>query len=103
MFRDDETGMERHLLSPVIAGSDVELVCHILPPGVSTGTLPPYPAATEKFVVVAEGNVVVIVQGAEFALGIEDALYFEADVEHAFENRSGTRCSYYLFISRCDK
>ena len=103
VFRDDETGMERHLLSPVIAGSDVELVCHHLPAKVSTGVLPPYPAATEKLVVVTEGAVVASVQGAEFALSEGDTLYFEADVEHGFENRGETPSVYYLFISRCDR
>ena len=103
VFRDDETGMERHLLSPVMAGSDVELVCHHLPAKTSTGTLPPYPPATEKFVVLTQGEVVVKVQEAEFPLQEGDTLYFEADVEHSFQNRSGEACLYYLFISRCDK
>ncbi len=103
IFRDEETGFERHLLSPPIAGSAVELLLHLLPAGTSTGKLPPYPSGMEKHVVVAEGELVVAMADSEVHLMQGDALFFEAEVEHSFENRSGTPCSYYLVILRRDR
>ena len=100
IFRDRETGFERHLLSPAIAGSAVEVLYHRLPAGVSTGMLPPYPSGTEKYVVVAEEQLTVAIQDDDRTLRSGDALFFEADVEHSFDNRSGALCGYYLVIAR---
>lgn len=100
VFRDPETGFERHLLSPTIAGSAVEVLYHSLPAHTSTGRLPPYPPGTEKHVVVAAGELVVAVQDAEAVLREGDALLFEAEVEHSFDNRTDAGCGYYLVISR---
>lgn len=103
VFKDGKTGFERHLLSPPIAGSGVELLFHYLPAGTSTGLLPPYPAGTEKHVVVTDGELVVAIKGADAHLGTGDALFFEAEVEHSFDNRTSFPCSYYLVISRREK
>lgn len=102
VFRDAETGFERHLLSPPIAGSAVELLLHILPAGASTGILTAYPKGTEKHLVVIEGELVVVIGGVDTHLRNGDALFFEAEVEHAFENRSDAPCRYLLVISRRD-
>jgi len=61
VFKDGETGFERHLLSPPIAGGGVELLFHYLPAGTSTGMLPPYPVGTEKHVVVTDGELARII------------------------------------------
>lgn len=100
VFRDGETGFERHLLSPAIAGGNVEVIYHLLPARTSTGTLPPYPAGTEKHVVLLQGGLVVAMRDRDCVLEEGDALYFEADVEHAFENRTDAACEYYLILSR---
>lgn len=100
VFRDAETGFERHLLSPPIAGSAVELLYHYLPPGVSTGILPPYPAGTEKHVVVTQGHLVVAIDGSDAKLSKGDALFFEAESEHSFDNRTEKPCGYYMVMSK---
>ncbi len=100
VFRDEETGFERHLLSPAIVGSNVEVLYHFLPARTSTGKLPPYPAGTEKHVVLLHGGLVVAMRDSESVLEEGDALYFEADVEHAFENRTDAACEYHLILSR---
>lgn len=100
VFRDEETGFERHLLSPPIAGSAVELLYHHLPPGVSTGTLPPYPVGTEKHVVVIEGELVVVIESSDTRMRKGDSLFFEAETEHSFDNRTSKVCGYYLVVSR---
>lgn len=99
VFRDAETGFERYLLSPIMAGMPVEVVLHHLPPRMSTDKLPPYPSGTGKHVLAARGRVVVGTKDVETVLEAGDSLYFEADIEHWFENRTGRTCEYYLVIS----
>ena len=98
VFRDSDTGFERHLLSPIMAGLAVEVVLHLLPPHTSTGKLP-YPSGAGKHVVAARGSVVVGFDNNEATLEEGDTLYFEADFEHWFENRTDKPSEYYLVIS----
>jgi transcriptional regulator with XRE-family HTH domain len=99
VFRDPETGFERHLLSPLMAGMSVEVVLHHLPAKTSTGKLPPHPSGATKHVLTSRGRIVVGVENVETVLEEGDSLYFEADAEHWFENRSGRAAEYYLVIS----
>ena len=99
VFRDPETGFERHLLSPLMAGMPVEVVLHRLPAKTSTGKLPAYPTGVTKHVLAARGRVVVGVENIETLLEEGDSLYFEANAEHWFENRTGRPAEYYLVIS----
>jgi transcriptional regulator with XRE-family HTH domain len=99
VFRDGETGFERYMLSPVMAGLPVEVVFHHLPPKASTGKLPPYPAGVTKHVLATKGRVIVVTENVETVLEEGDTLYFEADVEHWFENRTAKPAEYYLVIS----
>lgn len=99
VFRDPETGFQRYLLSPMMAGMSVEVVLHHLPPKTTTGKLPAYPSATSKHIVAAKGSVVVGTSENETVLNEGDSLYFEADVEHWFENRTSKLAEYYLIIS----
>jgi len=99
VFRDPETGFERHLLSPIMPGMAVEVVFHHLPANTSTGRSPPPPSGTGKHVVVSRGRVVVATVENETVLDEGDCLYFEADVEHWFENRTSRPADYYLVIS----
>lgn len=100
VFRDGDTGFERHLLSPSMGGATLELLQHYLPAGVSTGKLPPMAAGMDKHVVVLQGTLTVALPVEDMMLDEGDSLYFEANVAHAFENRSGQPCSYYLVISQ---
>lgn len=100
VFRDGETGFERHLLSPSMAGAVVEILQHYLPAGVTTGMLPAMPSGVDKHVIALEGRVTVVLPSGRLELADGDTLFFEADVEHAFENASREPCTYYLVISR---
>ncbi len=100
VFRDPETGFERHIVSPAPGGTRVELLFHHLPAGASTGFLPAYPLGTEKHVAVTEGELVVVIDGAEHRLGTGDALFFQANVDHRFDNRTAAPCGYFLVVSR---
>lgn len=100
VFRDRKTGFERHVLTPPIAGNSTELLYHFLPAGKSTGRLPPYPSGTEKHIVVVNGTLVVAMKGGDISLEGGDSVFFEADVEHAFVNRTALPCEYYLVVAR---
>lgn len=98
IFKDGETGFERQLLFPSFEGSRMEFVRHVLPFGVSSGNMPAHQRGAEKYIVVDRGTLRVIVQAAEYLLHEGDALYFECDVTHRFENAGDETCSYYLVI-----
>lgn len=100
VFRDPETGFERHIVSPATGGGRVELIYHYLPPGVSTGLLPAYPSGVEKQIVVTIGNLVVEFRTRKEYLGPGDSLFFQADIEHGFVNQTAEPCGYFMVISR---
>jgi transcriptional regulator with XRE-family HTH domain len=102
VFRDSKTGFERHLLTPTMVGSRVELLQHLLPAGVSTGMMPAYRNGTEKHIAVTEGDLIVSLPGQDVYLAEGDALFFEAKVEHGFTNRTKKPCTYYVVISHRD-
>lgn len=99
IFRDPETGFERQLLSPTFESRHVEFVRHVIPKGASSGELPPYKRGTEKYLVVEQGKLRVVIEGEECLLNEGDALFFEADAPHRFDNAGKGVCSYYLVVS----
>lgn len=102
IFRDPKTGFERHIVSPATGGGRVELVYHYLPPGVSTGWLPAYPPGTEKQIVVTLGSLSIELKSKIEKDHLEpgDSFFFQADVEHAFVNKTAEPCGYFMVISR---
>jgi transcriptional regulator with XRE-family HTH domain len=100
IFRDPETGFERHLVSPSKGSGRVEVVYHYLPAGASTGMLPPFPAGTEKQIVVTLGHLILVFKDSKVHLGPGDSLFFVADVEHGLINQTDEPCGYYVVISR---
>ena len=99
VFRDQDTGFERQLLFPTFEGNSIEFVRHVLPPGVTSGDMPAHKRGAEKYIVVERGRLKVVLPRAAYVLTEGDALYFECDVAHRFENTGEGTCSYYLVIS----
>jgi quercetin dioxygenase-like cupin family protein len=97
-MRDPETGFERHLLSPSFGGRGVEFIRNVIPEGSTSGEFPPHRRGVEEYVAVEKGSLRVVIGGGEHSLGEGDALYFEADVPHRFDNTGDGECSYYLVI-----
>jgi transcriptional regulator with XRE-family HTH domain len=97
-MRDPETGFERQLLSPTFGGRGVEFVRNIVPHGSTSGEFPPHRWGVEEYVVVEKGHLRAFVGGEEHLLEAGDALYFEADVLHRFDNAGDGECSYYLVV-----
>ncbi|MEV4130423.1 XRE family transcriptional regulator [Nocardia sp. NPDC049707] len=100
IFRDPETGFERHMVSAAPGVGGGEMVVHYLPAQVSTGLLPAHPLGTEKQLVVLEGALTVLIGGITETLNAGDSLFFQADADHGFANRTNAPCEYIMVISR---
>lgn len=99
VFRDEETGFERQLLFPSFEDNGIDFVRHVLPEGVTSGDMPAHQRGAEKYVVVEQGRLRVVLPGGAHLVDAGDALYFECDVAHRFENAGKGVCSYYLVIA----
>ncbi len=102
VMRDPETGFERQLLSPSPGGRGVEFVRNVIPEGATSGDLPPQRRGVEEYVVVERGRLKAVLGGEEYLLEEGDALYFEADVVHRFDNVGRGEASYYLVVNARD-
>jgi len=98
VMRDPETGFERQLLSPGVAGRGIEFTRNVVPIGSTSGELPPQRRGVSEYVVVERGRLRALLGSDEYFLERGDALYFEADVTHRFDNAGEGECSYYLVI-----
>lgn len=99
VLRDPETGFERQSLSPTFAGRGVEFLRNVIPEGSTSGEFPAHRRGVREHLVVERGELKATLGGEEYRLGEGDALYFEADVPHRFDNAGRGECSYYLVIS----
>jgi len=99
VMRDPETGFERQLLSPNFVGSGVEFIRNEIPDGSTSGEFPPHRRGVEEHIVVERGSLRATLGREEYLLEEGDAIYFEADVKHRFDNAGQGVCSYYLVIS----
>lgn len=99
VMRDPETGFERQLLSPAFGNRGVEFIRNVIPEGSTSGEFPPHRRSTEEYIVVEKGRLLAVLGGEEHPLEEGDAIYFEADVPHRFDNAGEGECSYYLVIS----
>ncbi|WP_255359491.1 XRE family transcriptional regulator [Nocardia sp. NRRL WC-3656] len=100
VFRAPETGFERHMVSAAPGAGTGEMIVHYLPAQVSTGLLPAYPPGTEKQLVVLDGALTVLIGGISETLNTGDSLFFQADADHGFANRTNAPCEYIMVISR---
>ena len=98
VMRDPETGFERQLLSPTFVGRGIEFVRNVVPESSTSGDFPPHKKGVREYVVVERGRLRAFLGGEEYMLEEGDAVYFEANVEHRFENAGEGDCSYYLVI-----
>ncbi len=102
VMRDPETGFERQLLSPTFGNRDVEFIRNVIPEGSTSGEFPAHKKGVKEHLVVERGRLAAVLGGEKYVLEEGDALYFEADVDHCFDNLGDGECSYYLVISAPD-
>jgi transcriptional regulator with XRE-family HTH domain len=98
VVRDPDTGFERQLLSPSFGGRGIEFIRNVVPEGSTSGEFPPHRRGVEEYVVVESGRLMAVLGVEDYLLEEGDALYFEADVPHRFDNAGEGECSYYLVI-----
>jgi len=99
VMRDPETGFERQLLSPNAVGLGVEFIRNKIPEGSTSGEFPPHRKGVEEQIVVERGTLKATLAGEQYLLRAGDAIFFEADVPHRFDNAGNGECTYYLVIS----
>jgi transcriptional regulator with XRE-family HTH domain len=99
VMRHPETGFERQLLSPNSVGLGIEFIRNTIPEGSTSGEFPPHRKGVEEQIVVERGTLKATLAGEEYLLREGDAMYFESDVPHRFDNAGKQECSYYLVIS----
>lgn len=100
VMRDPETDFERQLLSPEVGRQGIEFSRNVIPESSTSGEFPAHREGVEGYVVVEQGRLKTILGGEEYFLQKRDAMYFEADVAHRFENAGEGECSYYLVVAR---
>jgi transcriptional regulator with XRE-family HTH domain len=98
VMRDPETGFERQLLSPGFGGRGIEFIRNVVPEGSNSGEFPPHRRGVTEYVVVERGRLRAILGGEDYLMEEGDALFFEADIPHRFDNVGQGECSYYLVI-----
>ncbi len=98
VLRDPETGFERQLLSPTFGGRGIEFIRNVVPEGSTSGEFPPHRRGVTEYVVVERGRLKAVLGGESYLLEEGDALFFEADIPHRFDNAGEGECSYYLVI-----
>lgn len=98
-FDDPETGVTRHIF-PALAGGALEFLHLTLPPGSSTGDLPPHRTGSETYIVVDRGQLQAHVGDEHFVLQEEDVLYFGGDVAHRFTNTGTSECHCFVISTR---
>lgn len=102
VMRDPETGFERQLLSPSFGNRGVEFIRNVVPEGSTSGDFPPHKRGAKEYLVVERGTLKATLGGEEHVLEEGDAVYFEADVVHRFDNAGEGECGYYLVIDSGD-
>ena len=89
-------------LSPPLPGQRADVSRHLLEPGAATGgpSDPPLhePGARETAVVLA-GEPTLVIDGADRALGAGDAVTFDADLPHHFENRGSETAEFLAVVA----
>jgi len=98
VFRDDHTGIERHLLSPTHLDTGMEVVEHILPGGQSFDGVLHAGIRTSKCVVVTEGQLSLELGNVLYTLDATDSVTFEVTGEYRFRNKLAQVCRYYIFM-----
>lgn len=84
---EPQSGVERHLLSPYLVRHGLEVNWLVVPPGQSSGVLPPQSPGTIEHITVVRGALRCRLGSNEIVLEEGDSLTFPGDVEQIFSNQ----------------
>lgn len=99
VIRDSRSGYIRRSLSPLFPSRGIDFVEGRLRKGASTGSFVPHAHGVEEMLVVSQGRIRVILDDASYELEEGDSIYFEADVEHQFDNIGTDEAIFFLVIN----
>jgi transcriptional regulator with XRE-family HTH domain len=95
-------GHRYEVLTPPLPGQRAEISLHVLRPGAATGGLddpPMHEPGSRETAVVAEGRLRLVCGGAEHDLEEGDAVTFDSDLPHHFENPGDEMARFYAVVA----
>lgn len=98
ILKDDETGLLRRCLSPVLPGRGIDWVLNTLPPNAEAGNFVAHRRGVEEYIYVLRGRLRASIGDQRVVLNQGDSLYFQAHEDHSFLNIGKTACEYFLVI-----
>ncbi|MEA2368538.1 MAG: hypothetical protein QOH38_1256, partial [Thermoleophilaceae bacterium] len=90
------------VLTPPLPGQRAEVSCHELAPGAATGgpeDPPMHEAGSRETAVVTKGRVTLVCDGVGYDLDTGDAVTFDADLAHHFENPGRSEARFMAVVS----
>ncbi len=98
VLKDEASGLVRRCLSPVLPGRGIDWVLNTLPPRGTAGDFGAHRRGVEEYIYVQSGTLKAVIGAEVITLHAGDALYFQADANHAFTNVGRGDCMYFLII-----
>ena len=95
-------GHAYEVLTPVLPGQRAEVSYHVLAPGAATGgpdDPPMHEPGSRETAVVTSGRITLVCDGRAHDLEDGDAVTFDADLPHHFENPGGGEASFMAVVS----
>ena len=95
-------GHRYDVLTPALPGQRAEVSLHTLAPGASTGgpgDPPMHEPGARETAVVAAGGLTLVCDGIAHELEEGDAVTFDADLPHHFENNTGADARFYAVVA----
>jgi quercetin dioxygenase-like cupin family protein len=89
-------------LTPALPGQRADVSRHTLDPGAATGgpsDPPMHEAGARETALVLGGELTLVVDGEDRTLEAGDAVTFDADLPHHFENRAGSPCEFVAVVA----
>jgi transcriptional regulator with XRE-family HTH domain len=89
-------------LTPALPGQRADVSRHTLDPNASTGgpsDPPMHEAGARETAVVVEGTLTLVVDSEDHTLHAGDAVTFDADLPHHFENRGASPCEFVAVVA----
>lgn len=96
-FADPASGLVRRSLSPSFPDRALDLALNTLPAG-RTVAFPPHQPGVEEYLHVLTGELWVTVGAKSFHVRAGHTLFYAADEEHVFDNRSEAEVAFLIMI-----
>jgi len=98
VMRDDQSGLTRRCIAPILPSRGLDWVLNELPAGQSTGTFVPHRPGVEEYIFILSGRLKAQLGDSEYQLKSGDSIYFQAQISHTFTAMGSNGCKYMLII-----